>query len=428
MVDLRFELAVTQHSRNTPQFYLTAPSPCPYLPGQEERKVFTHLVGDKAGRAQRPAHPWRLPPQPVDRLPAGLRTCRACVSVRVVADDFRPSRSMRRVLERNADLIGDMRGAVPTSEQYSVFRAYLDARHRDGGMADMTVLDYAMMVEDSHVETRMVEYRKRGSRQRHHRPRRGELIAVALTDVLSDGLSMVYSFFEPTRQRSLGTFMILDHIARAAPGAALRLSRLLGRGLQEDGLQGPLPAAAAARPVMDRGPRRAPSMDRDRAGQTPNARRRGGAAPGAAAPVRGAADQDDLVAYFEPVSRETRLPITLYLNPGPGADVSIPDTIALARLPRRALHQGDRAISARVSRLIVEIDRAGHAALLHHHADAVGHARARRLRRDHAAPAAEIARHVIDAFVAKDYERAAERAAAVRAVPVGPGCIAGSPR
>ena len=82
--------------------------------------------------------------------------------MRVIAEDFRPTRSMRRIAERNADLVGDMRVAVPTSEQYSVFRSYLDSRHRDGGMADMTVLDYAMMVEDSHVETRMVEYRRRG--------------------------------------------------------------------------------------------------------------------------------------------------------------------------------------------------------------------------------------------------------------------------
>ena len=126
-----------------------------------------------------------------------------------------------------------MRSAVPTSEQYSVFRAYLDQRHRHGGMADMTVLDYAMMVEDSHVETRIIEYRRRGVDSRHHRPRRRRLLAVALTDVLSDGLSMVYSFFEPSRRsRSLGTFMILDHITRAPQArAALRLSRLLDRGL-----------------------------------------------------------------------------------------------------------------------------------------------------------------------------------------------------
>jgi len=123
---------------------------------------------------------------------------------------------MRRVLDRNSDLIGEMRVPVPTSEQYSVFRAYLDARHRDGGMADMTVLDYAMMVEDSHVETRVIEYRGRGAESQIPARGTGPLLGVALTDVLGDGLSMVYSFFDPDAAvRSLGTFMILDHIARA---------------------------------------------------------------------------------------------------------------------------------------------------------------------------------------------------------------------
>jgi arginine-tRNA-protein transferase len=123
---------------------------------------------------------------------------------------------MRRILERNEDIIGDMRVAVPTSEQYSVFRSYLDSRHRDGGMADMTVLDYAMMVEDSHVATRLVEYRRRGPDTSINGRGTGELLAVALTDTLSDGLSMVYSFFDADwAARSLGTFMILDHIARA---------------------------------------------------------------------------------------------------------------------------------------------------------------------------------------------------------------------
>ena len=106
---------------------------------------------------------------------------------------------MRRILERNTDMVGEMRVAVPTSEQYSVFRCYLDSRHRDGGMADMTVLDYAMMVEDSHVETRIVEYRRQGPDSSITGRGAGDLIAVALTDVLGDGLSMVYSFFDPTR-------------------------------------------------------------------------------------------------------------------------------------------------------------------------------------------------------------------------------------
>jgi arginine-tRNA-protein transferase len=97
-----------------------------------------------------------------------------------------------------------------------VFRSYLDLRHRDGGMADMTVLDYAMMVEDSHVETRIVEYRRRGPDSFINGRGAGELLAVALTDVLGDGLSMVYSYFDSDQRfRSLGTFMILDHIARA---------------------------------------------------------------------------------------------------------------------------------------------------------------------------------------------------------------------
>jgi arginyl-tRNA--protein-N-Asp/Glu arginylyltransferase len=207
---------VTQHSRNTPQFYLTAPSPCPYLQGQEERKVFTHLVGDRAVELNDLlTHGGFRRSQSIAYRPA-CETCRAFISVRVIAEDFRPTRSMRRIRELNSDLVGDMRVAVPTSEQYSVFRSYLDSRHRDGGMADMTVLDYAMMVEDSHVETRMVEYRRRGPDSSINGRGTGDLLAVALTDVLCDGLSMVYSFFEADEaSRSLGTFMILDHIARA---------------------------------------------------------------------------------------------------------------------------------------------------------------------------------------------------------------------
>jgi arginine-tRNA-protein transferase len=204
---------LTQHSRDTPQFYLTAPSPCPYLPGRHERKVFTHLVGDKAGDLNDLlTHGGFRRSQSIAYRPA-CEACRACVSVRVAVEDFRPTRSMRRVLDRNSDMVGEMRAAMPTSEQYSVFRAYLDSRHHDGGMADMTVLDYAMMVEDSHVETKMVEYRLRTA---DTGGRGGELLAVALTDVLGDGLSMVYSCYEPAAaDRSLGTLMILDHISRA---------------------------------------------------------------------------------------------------------------------------------------------------------------------------------------------------------------------
>ncbi len=201
---------MTQHSRDTPQFYLTAPSPCPYLGGKEERKVVTHLVGERAGELNNILTQGGFRrSQSIAYRPA-CEGCRSCVSVRVVAKEFRPTRSMRRIAGRNDDISAEMKIAVPTSEQYSIFRAYLDSRHRDGGMADMTVLDYAMMVEDSHIETRIIEYRRREPRGA------GELIAVALTDVLADGLSMVYSFFEPDEApRSLGTFMVLDHVMRA---------------------------------------------------------------------------------------------------------------------------------------------------------------------------------------------------------------------
>lgn len=207
---------MTQHSRDTPQFYLTAPSPCPYLPGKQERKVFTHLVGERAPELNDLlTHGGFRRSQSIAYRPA-CETCRACMSVRVVVDDFRPSRSQRRVGDRNRDVIGEMRAAVPTSEQYSVFRSYLDSRHRDGGMADMTVLDYAMMVEDSHVETRLIEYRRRGPDSGITGRGAGPLMAVSLTDILKDGLSMVYSFYDPdAAARSMGTFMILDHVARA---------------------------------------------------------------------------------------------------------------------------------------------------------------------------------------------------------------------
>ncbi|WP_026606915.1 arginyltransferase [Methylocapsa acidiphila] len=205
---------MTREPRDAPQFYLTAPSVCPYLPDRQERKVFTHLIGGRAVALndQLTLSGFRRS-QTIAYRPA-CENCRACVSVRVKVDEFRPSRNFRRVIEQNRDLAGTVGRAEPTSEQYSLFRRYLDARHGEGGMADMTVLDYSMMIEDSHVETRLIEYRplSGGSRARAGQP----LIAACLTDLLADGLSMVYSFYAPDQpQRSLGTYMILDHIERA---------------------------------------------------------------------------------------------------------------------------------------------------------------------------------------------------------------------
>jgi arginine-tRNA-protein transferase len=207
---------MTEQRKHFPEFYVTAPQPCPYLPGRLERKLFTHLTHDK-------------PPALVDNLLRGgfrrsqniaympyCEGCQACVSVRVLVDAFEPTRSMRRVLDANADLVARRLEATPTSEQYALFRAYIDERHADGGMADMSVLDYAMMVEDSIIDTFMTEYRLEPDALARTPATRQPLVAAALCDRLSDGISMVYSFFDPeASRRGLGTFMILDHIAHA---------------------------------------------------------------------------------------------------------------------------------------------------------------------------------------------------------------------
>lgn len=204
------------HATNSPQFFLTAPSPCPYIEGQLERKVFTHLVGEGAAQMNDLLTQGGFRrSQNIAYRPA-CETCRACISVRILVDEFKMGRTMRRIVARNSDLIGVEHTAEPSTEQYSLFRRYLDARHHRGGMSDMSVLDYAMMVEDTHVETRVIEYRRRGPDTFMTGRGEGELIAVALTDKMGDGLSMVYSFFNPEMEdRSLGTFLILDHIARA---------------------------------------------------------------------------------------------------------------------------------------------------------------------------------------------------------------------
>jgi 4-hydroxy-tetrahydrodipicolinate synthase len=124
-------------------------------------------------------------------------------------------------------------------------------------------------------------------------------------------------------------------------------------------------------------------------------------------PFAGPPTQGDLIAYFEAIGRETSLPITLYLNPGPGADVSIPDTIALARLPGVQLIKESSRDLARVSRLIVEIDRAGHARYFTTMQMLLATLQLGGSGATMPPPGSEIARHVIDAFMAKDYERAA---------------------
>jgi len=208
---MRSEDVRSEFRRSGSEFYITQPAPCPYLAGRTERKIFSFLEGPGADamNAALTARGFRRS-QNIIYTPACER-CRACVPVRIRVADFEFTRSRRRLLNRNARLGRRVRPAHATGEQYSVLRAYLDARHADGGMADMTVLDYAAMVEETAVETRLFEYRLKTAG-----PGEEPLIACALTDVLDDGLSMVYSFFEPEEERaSLGAYMILDHVKAA---------------------------------------------------------------------------------------------------------------------------------------------------------------------------------------------------------------------
>jgi arginine-tRNA-protein transferase len=201
---------MTIERRNFPQFFITASSPCPYLPGRHERKVFTHLVGQDARHlnSQLSQAGFRRS-QNIAYRPACDR-CSACVSVRVPVKSFAWSRSFRRVLKANADVTTEVKPAKATGEQYSLFRTYIDHRHGEGGMADMTVLDFAAMVDDTLVDSRIVEYRAPTA----YAPD-GELVAAVLIDLLDDGLSMIYSCYDPLLAgRSLGTFIILDTILR----------------------------------------------------------------------------------------------------------------------------------------------------------------------------------------------------------------------
>lgn len=125
------------------------------------------------------------------------------MSARIRVADFTPSRNQRRILRKNGDLHRSGTSPWATEDQYMLFRRYLDHRHADGGMADMDMFEFAAMIEETPVRSRVIEYADD----------EGELTATCLTDVLADGVSMVYSFFEPNAPaRSLGTYLILDHI------------------------------------------------------------------------------------------------------------------------------------------------------------------------------------------------------------------------
>ena len=187
-------------------FYTTAPLPCPYVAGRVERKVVTEITGPDADALH-------------DRLSrAGFRrshniayapvcpSCSACVPIRIDAANFQADRGHRRILKANDGIEGFEVPARATAEQFALFQRYQQARHGEGDMATMTFYDYRAMVEDTPIETLVIEFRDPEDR----------LVGACLADRLGDGLSAVYSFFAPElARRSLGTFTILWLIDRA---------------------------------------------------------------------------------------------------------------------------------------------------------------------------------------------------------------------
>ena len=196
-----------------PRFFVTSPAPCPYLEGKTERKVFTELNGTHAEPLNDALSRIGFRRSQNVAYRPSCADCRACVSVRVVADEFQPSSSQKRTMKRNRDLITTECRPWATAEQFALLQRYLSHRHPGGGMAAMDEVDYADMVEHTSVDSVVVEYR-----EPNEDGTPGKLVAACLTDRQGDGLSMIYSFYDPdlADRSGLGNYVILDHIARAA--------------------------------------------------------------------------------------------------------------------------------------------------------------------------------------------------------------------
>lgn len=195
------------------QFYLSGPMPCPYLPAQVERKLFTRLhpgdgEGEHALNAEINAALCRAGfrrSHAVVYRPA-CSSCSACIPVRIPTHLFAPSRSLRRVAAHNRDLSWQRAAAEPNDELFALFTAYQTSRHGDSDMARMTEDEFAAMLQEGRANTHLYQLRDA----------QGILKGCMIADHVGDGLSAVYSFFAPDEpHRSLGTQMILSLVAEA---------------------------------------------------------------------------------------------------------------------------------------------------------------------------------------------------------------------
>ena len=185
--------------------YATPSHECSYLPGNDATTLFVdpEFPKDAGVYTLLSRNGFRRSGEHVYR--PNCQNCVACVPVRVPVQDFRPRRSHRRALRDNQDLRVIAREGAFSEEHFQLYSDYLSARHADGGMDNPTRKQYRAFLLSSWADTVLYEFRL-GER----------LIAVAVTDHLTDGLSAVYTFFDPDySRRGIGTFSILWQIAQA---------------------------------------------------------------------------------------------------------------------------------------------------------------------------------------------------------------------
>ena len=200
-----------KHTSDTdPQFFITHPQTCAYLSNRLERKIFTKLEPENGEFLNNTLSKQGFRRSQNILYRPACKGCTACFSSRIDVSKFQKSKSQKRVINKNRQVARSIKNPWATEEQYDLFKKYLNYRHIDGGMAGMEIYEFSAMIEETSIKSKVIEYY---SNKLYSDP---VLIGASLTDILDDGISMVYSFYDPElKQNSFGKYIILDHIEYA---------------------------------------------------------------------------------------------------------------------------------------------------------------------------------------------------------------------